>query len=108
MREHVALAVRRLCSDHVRGGLAIAVVFTLVVWLNDAIVRAIGLLGALGGAPTRRDAHRRTLSESVESVEEGEGEGGGGAVPVVPAPKAGTPRIRVSRGARAAGSRKLD
>lgn len=87
-------------------------VFTLVVWLNDILVRVISLVGVIGGRPRSsfNASERERDMDSVESAEEGE------AVPLeafsAPVPsstKTGT-RIRVSRGARVGdrSSRKVD
>ncbi|KAI0340210.1 EI24-domain-containing protein [Trametopsis cervina] len=81
-------------------------VFSVVVWLNDRVIGVISFVSLLGGprpAPPTL-GHRRALSDSVESVEEGEGPT---AEPRKPAPQAGT-RIRVSRGTRTGGRKKLD
>ena len=92
-------------------------VFTPVVFLNDLVIRAISIIGLFGGPPAQGDpvtASRtrrpRALSESVESVEEGEG------VPLPPqtsptvgvssGPRVVSTRVRVSRGG--ATSRKID
>jgi etoposide-induced 2.4 mRNA len=82
-------------------------VFSVVVWLNDTLVSIISLVGAFGGprygASHAASSHRRALSDSVESVEEGEG------VPDDAASNAArSTRIRVSRGGRGADRRKAD
>ena len=82
-------------------------VFSVVVWLNDILVRVISLVGAFGGPRPNGPAtmtHSRAFSDSVESAEEGE------AVPLVAlnAPAKPSTRIRVSRGPRANDRRKLD
>ncbi|KAI0691170.1 etoposide-induced protein 2.4-domain-containing protein [Cytidiella melzeri] len=81
-------------------------VFSVVVWLNDRLVGIIGLVGAFGGLRSGPATVTRTraLSDSVESVEEGEG---------VPADtlSSGTRRdtsFRVTRGDRTIDRRKFD
>lgn len=102
-------------------------IFTVVLWLNDVLIRIIGLVGTVGGGGQRaslRDAHRRMLSDGVDSVEEGEGIAldpitrtsahvSTATTATTTAPRAGPQRIRVSRGAGArpadaTGRRKLD
>ena len=89
-------------------------IFTPVIWLNEVIVRAISLVGSMGGRPAssrepvgwnesvQRRGLRRMPSDSVESVEEGEGEG----VPMqsLPSAQSAATRVRVSRGSRSGAS----
>ncbi len=77
-------------------------VFTPVVFLNDFIIRIINLGSSVGGSSGRGGTNlgrRRALSESVESVEEGE------AVSLEPlqsrsnrVPRPPTTRVRMNRG----------
>ena len=97
-------------------------VFTPVVWLNDLIIRVISLLGTFGGASkgfsNDMNARRmRALSDSVDSVEEGDAvelraygmnvtpSGSISSTPA-PGPRVVSTRIRVSRGGAGNGSRR--
>lgn len=87
-------------------------VFTPVVWLNDLIIRIISVIGSFGGAPTRGNSsvtnlpkprHSRVLSESAESVEEGENIAMDTlrptpAVSMGQGPRVVSTRVRVTRG----------
>lgn len=48
-------------------------IFVLVMWLNDAIVRLLNVGGGVSHSRTRSFARNRTLSDSVEGVEDGTG-----------------------------------
>lgn len=89
-------------------------VFTPVVWLNDLVIRAISIVGLFGGpvpqaepVDVARARRARALSESVESVEEGEGitMQTSPTVGFNTAPRVVSTRVRVSRGGA---SRKID
>ncbi|KAF8061563.1 etoposide-induced protein 2.4-domain-containing protein [Lyophyllum atratum] len=68
-------------------------IFALVMWLNDTIVRVLSV------GPRKRPAHGRTLSDTTDSVEEGEN------MELKEAPR---PTIRPARGRINIGRRKAD
>lgn len=89
--------------------------FSPVVWINDLVIRAISLIGSVGGAAGRSNPgssrRLRALSDSVESVEEGEGFSleplnTNPGIRTMQAPRVVSTRIRVNRGG--GGGRKYD